>query len=375
MKEKADPKPARVALVITELDVGGAERCLTNLALGLDRQRFSPLVISLAPRPPARRDLLVRRLEQAAVPVHFLDLRSWRQFSSALKQLRGLFDEQAPDVAQMFLFHANVLGAVAARKADIPVLTGIRVADPRRHRLWIERRATSGAFRTVCVSRAVADFMIRRGGFPEERIAVIPNGIDTAPYLTAAPLEKAELGVPEIRRILVAIGRLDKQKGLDWLLSLCPQLFAAAPDHDLVLVGDGPQRQKLEAAAQNAGVSERVHFTGWREDVPRILAASDMLLLPSRWEGMPNVVLEAMAAGLPVVATRSEGVLELLQETAGSQTASFGDDCEFARRVSEITANAHLASQLGQENRRRVAHHFSLESMIAAYERLYIAAL
>ena len=373
VNEKAAQNPIRTALVITELCVGGAERCLANLALGLDPRRFQPLLISLGPRPPAGQDLLVQQLEHANVPLYFLDLRSWRQFPAGLRRLRRLLDQQKPDVVQTFLFHANVLGAAAARRCAVPVVTGVRVADPRRSRLWIERMATKHAARTVCVSRAVADYMIRRGRFPADRVDVIPNGIDPAPYRDAAPLENAALGVPENRRILVTIGRLDEQKGLDWLLSLAPQLLAAAPEHDLVLVGEGPQRRRLETLAAESVMADQIHFAGWRPDVPRILAASDMLLLPSRWEGMPNVILEAMAAGLPVVATRSEGVDELLHEAAASQTAAFGDGPGFIRRVGELASNDLLAAELGHSNRRRVEEHFSLSAMVSAYENLYEA--
>ena len=118
--------------------------------------------------------------------------------------------------------------------------------------------------------------------------------------------------MPAGRDVVTCIGRLDRQKGLDWLLETAAIWLPQLPRCDLLLVGQGPERRKLEAQCRGLGIGDRVHFAGWRPDVAEILAASRLLVLPSAWEGMPNVVLEAMAAGLPVVATDVEGVRELL---------------------------------------------------------------
>ncbi len=375
MKEKAGLSTrVRVALTITELNVGGAERCLTSLALGLDAERFEPQVYSLGPRPVGAKAALVVRLEQAGIPIHFLNLSAPRQFPAGLRQLKELFVAQAPDVVQTFLFHANVMGVWAARRARIPaVAMGIRVADPRRSRLWLERLAARRADRIVCVSRAVADFVIKRGRFPAEKVVVIPNGLDPSIYENTPPTPLSELGVAPGRRILSAIGRLDRQKGLDWLLTMAPMLLERLPEHDLVLVGDGPERTSLEQLAQKLHLVGRVHFCGWRADIPSILAASEALLLPSRWEGMPNVVLEAMASSLPVVATRSEGVEELLGPAAELQTAFFGESEVFVTKAIRIATDRTLAKSLGGENANRLRSQFSQSAMIEEYERNFLA--
>ena len=119
------------------------------------------------------------------------------------------------------------------------------------------------------------------------------------------------------------VGRLEKQKGVNWLIESAPLWLAELPDCHLLLVGDGPMRATLESAAAASGLGERIHFAGWRADVPEILAASDLLVLPSAWEGMPNVVLEAMASRRPVVATDVEGVRELLGPGADLQTVPY----------------------------------------------------
>ena len=143
------------------------------------------------------------------------------------------------------------------------------------------------------------------------------------------------------------------------------------PDCDLLLVGDGPERTKLQQDVVRLGISDRVHFAGWQADVPPILAAAELLVLPSNWEGMPNVVLEAMAAGKPVLATRAEGVVELLGPGADEQTIPIGDKRALVARARSLLANPSRANELGAQNRSRAEAEFSLDRMIARFEDLY----
>jgi glycosyltransferase involved in cell wall biosynthesis len=291
------PAPVDLALVITELEPGGAERCLVELATRLDRSHFSPVVYSLGPRPPQGRTVLVERLANADIPTHFLDLRRPWHYPAGVRRLAALFRQQQPQIVQTFLFHANVLGSRAARTAGVPhLVSGIRVADPRWWRTAVERWATARADRIVCVSQGVAD-VCRRRGFAAEKLVVIPNGIDASRWRDAQPAELAQFGVPFGRRVFLFVGRLDEQKGLLPFFAQLPRLLAELPRHDFLLVGEGPQRESLLAEVRRAGIADRIHFAGWQADVPAIMAAVDLLVLPSRWEGMPNVVLEAMAAG------------------------------------------------------------------------------
>jgi glycosyltransferase involved in cell wall biosynthesis len=161
------------------------------------------------------------------------------------------------------------------------------------------------------------------------------------------------------------------QKAVDWLISVAPQFLEQLPAHDLVLIGEGPQRAELTALARRLGLSQRIHFLGWRPDVRALMTTAELLLLPSRWEGMPNVMLEAMASSKPVVATRVAGVVELLGATAEQQTVEPGDGSALAEKVIQISRDKRSAAELGQANFRRVAEHFSLRQMVDAYGRLY----
>jgi glycosyltransferase involved in cell wall biosynthesis len=362
------PEPIRLALVITELDVGGAEKCLVELATRLDRTRYAPVVYPLKPLPD--RSQLVDRLIEAEIRVDVLALQhSWEYFRG-VRQLAALLRHERTQIVQTFLFHANVMGARAALAAGVPhLVTGMRVADPRRWRIAVERWSTAGADQFVCVSQDVAAHY-RNHGFAAEKLLVIPNGIDVGRWRDVQPADLRQFGLPPGRRAFVFVGRLDEQKGLDRFFCELPRALEQLPEHDLLLVGEGNQRQ-LRALAQRLAIADRVHFAGWQPNVPEILAATDLLVLPSRWEGMPNVVLEAMAAGKPVVAMRAHGVQELLGDAAEEQMAPLGDFPHLRCRLIEILHNRERAAKLGEHNR-LFAHHFSLDSMTSAYDRLYM---
>jgi glycosyltransferase involved in cell wall biosynthesis len=225
------------------------------------------------------------------------------------------------------------------------------------------------------VSDSVRRFSADVGRLTESKLTVIPNGVDEQRFFRAVPCSLAELGVEPGRRAIVHVGRLDSQKGLDWLLAILPGIFAKLPEHDLVLAGEGPARVSLQDQTARLGLAKRVHFLGIRTDVPEILAASDLLVLPSRWEGMPNAVLEAMAAGKPVVATDVEGVRELLGSDANVQIASSHSAEDFTDKVFALLSDVALARRVGEINQRRAAEHFSLETMTAAYQGLYRALI
>ncbi len=200
---------------------------------------------------------------------------------------------------------------------------------------------------------------------------MIPNGIDADTAATARPIDLAEFGIPAGRRAITFVGRLEPQKGLPWLLDTAVQWLPRVSDCDLLLVGSGKQRSDLKHQARELGIADRVHLAGWRSDVLEILAASDLLVLPSRWEGMPNVVLQAMALGLPVLATEAEGTRELLGDQFGPQTAPFGETQVFSDKLVAIISDPADAERLAIGNRQRAMAEFSLKGMIGAYEDLW----
>jgi len=378
--------PDRVAIVfcITDLEMGGAERALVELVTRLPADRYLVRVVSLCPRPTGDneagepRAVLAERLDAAGIETVYHHTRSRLRGSRLFPWFRRLLRRWRPKILQSFLFHANTLSAIVGSQEDVPhIVSGIRVAEQRwnLHRL-MTRRTARPVKRHVCVSQSVADFARRRMRLPADRLVVIPNGIDPQLYPAAASASLSKFDVAAGRRAIVAVGRLDRQKRLDWLLDRMPELFTSLPDHDLLVVGEGKLRHRLQRQAERLDVARRVHFAGWRPDVAEILAAADLLVHTAAWEGMPNVVLEAMASGKPVVATCSEGVVELLGDGPTRegipQVVAANDKAGF---VAAVTAIAALARKLGEANRQRVEQSFTIDQAVAAYCRLYESLL
>ena len=364
--------PAQICLATTELATGGAEKCLVNLACGLSPAEFSVRVLSLAPLPAAPKDSLLQQLQDRGIPVDTLNVTSIRQFLTAKKRLRNYLADHRVELLQTFLYHCNVLGSLARKK--LPALlqvSGIRVADPSRWRQLLERNAAKRWNHTACVSQDVATFCANRLRLGQETITVIPNGIDAEQYANNRTDRTTILDTDSDRRWLLTIGRLENQKGLDWLLKLAPTLLRQAPQHDLVIVGDGSQRFRLEQRALQSGIADRVHFLGWRPDIPQLLGAADLLLLPSRWEGMPNVLLEAMASSLPVVALPVQGVEQILGDLGELQIARDSSPTTFIELISHLLGDSDLQASLGRQNRGRILANFTITQMVKQYSDLY----
>ncbi|MDR1962340.1 MAG: glycosyltransferase [Planctomycetaceae bacterium] len=364
-----DSSPLKLAFCITELYIGGAERALCELAIRLDKTRFSVTVYSLQARPENDTMSCVPRLEAAGISVRFLNMHGRKSFPIGFFRLRKFLKEQQPDCVLSFLFHANLLSRLAAWSLGIKhVFSGIRVAEKKaRWHLTFDRWTSRLVEKYVCVSHSVATFSETVGRLPKEKIVVIPNGIDVTPF--SLPVEK--------RNWIIFIGRLTQQKGVDWLVNTAPHWLLKLPDWKLVIVGDGEERDGLLIRIKSGNdyegsESNQIVLTGWRADAAKLLTMSKILVLPSRWEGMPNVVLQAMAAGIPVVATEVEGISELLGENAADQTCRFGDDKMLTERILTLATDSDLAEQLGNKNRNRAKQFFSMETVVRSYEELFV---
>lgn len=380
-QQAASQRPLRIALVTTELRPGGAERCLTNLAVGLCREKFAPRVIVLAPPPPRHQRQLVAQLAQAGLPVDFIGVEKKWQFFTAVRRLRSLLQRSRIDLVQSFLFHANVVSAVAAGRLRIPVVAGLRVSQLGQwFRPFVERRLQRRVVRFVCVSAGV-QLSASAGGIDSERLHIIPNGIDISQW-PAEPATPEALGLAAGRRMVLFVGRLHRQKGVDVLLKAWARAAPQLPRHDLVIVGEGESAQSLRQLASSLQIDQRVVFSGWRDDVPSLLSAADLLVLPSRWEGMPNVLLEAMASGIPFVATEAASAWLCPAQphplAAGEdadlteqQVVAGENDLQLADAIVRIAADPELSQRLGEANRQHVEEHFALSKMIISYEELY----
>ena len=361
-----------VSLVITDLDVGGAERAMVALATGLDRSRWLPSVVALGGE-----GALASPLRDAGIAVECLDVGRRRPLA-AVGSLATSLRRLGPRLVQSFLFHANVAARLASPMAGRPwVVGGLRVAERRRRwHLTLDRLTSGLATGSVCVSNGVLRFSVEVGRLDPDRLAVIPNGVDPARFDQARPADRGSIGVPADAFLTLYVGRLDPQKGLGILLEAASKVAGARHDWHLALVGDGPERDALRrASADQPTLDGRVHWLGRRDNVPGLLKAADLLVLPSLWEGMPNVVLEAMAARRPVVATAVEGTEELVVPDRTGWLVPPGNVGELADALLEASNDPGRLRRFGDAARDRVEASFTPSRVVDAYERLWAGVL
>lgn len=360
--------PTRIAFCITELDPGGAEWALVRLIKHLDRVEWEPRVDCLGPRAP-----LVAEFERLGVPVTCHNGTGLRSSFRVYRQLVRTWREWRPQIVQTSLFHANLLGRLAARRAGVPVIcSGLRVAE-RRNR-WhgrLDRLTNFLVDRNVCVSRGVADWAEREVGLPVAKSVVIPNGVEIERFTHAVPADLTKLGIPPGSRVLLGIGRLDPQKGFDDLLTAFSGLATEHNTAHLLIAGEGPQRRALEAARDALGLTDRIHLPGRQDDIPGLLGASEIFVLASRWEGMPNVVLEAMAAGKPIVATTVEGIGELLLEGESGLLVPPESPALLQGAIERFLSDSQLARTCRHNAQTTAASRLTESSPAAATAALY----
>lgn len=359
--------PIPIAFCITGLQPGGAERALVQIVKRLNREKWAPVVYSLTGTGP-----LVADLQAAGIPTEILHAdTAWDV--SIIRKLAGKFKEQKPVLLQTFLFHANLAGRIAARLSGVPhVVSGIRVSEKRKNgHLLLDRLTNRLVDLNICVSQSVAEFSVRQGKLPESKVTVIPNGVDFELFATAEALDLSPWDIPADAKVVLFVGRLDPQKAPGDLLTAFGRFAETAPDFHLLFVGEGPLKTELQQSANQLPCAERIHFAGWQSQVPQLMRAADCLVLPSLWEGMPNVVLEAMASGLPVISTDVDGVSELIQPGEQGTLVAQGSPAEIQQALQTMSTQPALFRKMAENAQDTVKKEFTWDSIAHKYEQVY----
>jgi glycosyltransferase involved in cell wall biosynthesis len=365
----------RLDIVITELDTGGAETFCVELAKYLKNRGHIVRVIAIGPEPSASHDRLHRELKNKSIEIHFLGCRSVLDFVKATTKLKRLLDLDPPDLVQSLLWHANVVAAYSLGAKSIPLIGGVRVADPRRWRFWFSRWSARRMHRVVCVSQSIRDWCEHREKLPPERLVVIPNGVDTAGIKTRAAEEVNHPAFQSPRSLLLFVGRLHEQKGIDVLIDRGDHLLTELSNFDLVIVGDGPMRSRLAAYRSGSIHKDRIFIVGQSDQVPSWMGRASLVVLPTRYEGMPNVLLEAMSLGKPVATMAVHGVEEVLGEDWCQQAVEPRQWDAWEDLVLRLAGDNHRCQQLGEANQERIKSEFELTRQLEKYELLYLSSV
>jgi glycosyltransferase involved in cell wall biosynthesis len=348
---------------------GGTQTQVLELLAAIDRTRVDCRLCTLNMDPA-----LGRQVKELEVPVINLGLRGALRPGTvrALWDLAGRIREEKVRVVHGFLLQGNLVAATAARYAGVPYLTSVRNLElwKRSHEMVATRWAHRGAAAVTFNSRHVRDLVAGREGIPVERTRVIYNGLRPP---AESPSGSHEALWPEgSDPRIICIASLFHKKGHRYLLEAFARILKELPRAGLLLVGEGAERGRIQARIRELKLGDRVRLAGHREDPRTILAAADLLVLTSIEEGMPNVLLEAMAAGVPQVATSMGGTPETVDDGVTALLVPPRDPVLLADRMVRILSDGDLRAALARKGRERFAARFGSARMAREHEELYL---
>lgn len=355
--------------IIPNFGLGGAERLVVDLMGSMDRDQFEVAAVSLFPED---RSILEEEIREKGLKVFFLNKRLGPD-PKVIVPLYRLIQDFKPHVVHThrYVLRYTLLPALLHR---VPVLVHTVHSVAQNEVDTVGKWVHKMAFRfcgviPVSISREVATTVKALYG-PRLYTPVIYNGIPTARFLKMDPAN-ARRG----KLVLVHIGRFALPKNHSLLIEGLARALGSHPVMELWLVGDGPLRSEVERLVRKRNLQEHVRFLGLRKDIPELLAQADILLLPSDWEGVPLVVLEAMAAGRPVVATRVGGVPELIEEGKTGLLVPPRDSGALARAILRLAKDPELRRRMGEAARKRALERFDIHRTAQAYAELYLKLL
>ncbi len=364
----------------TQMTVGGAQRSLLNLARWFQRRGYTVTAAFLYDK-----DGLFPSW-QAAESFELVDLHAWRKgaiWSNFLRLPLGLFRflrlywSHRFDGVMTFTQHSNLIGIPAAWLAKVPVriasnrgrIDGIPLWMERLHGVLVNSRLTSCL---VTNSAHVCQQALEIEGVRTEKIVIIPNGVEIAsPSQDSRVRIRHELGIAQDANLILSIGRLTDQKGHITLIRAIPHVLEKFPAAITVLVGDGEVRPVLEETVQQLGIAPSVRFTGTRTDVSDLLAATDIFVLPSISEGMPNALLEAMGLGVPSIASDLGAMEGIVTQGETGLLVPPADAPALAESIIQLLSDGFLRSRLAQNGKNRIETTFTLDAMCEKYEQLF----
>jgi len=366
----------KILYVTTSTTVGGAEKTVFTLATLMDPKRFPVVgVVSLKAKGH-----YAQMLEREDIKTWSLGVRDQAGLKD-LQRLALILHETKPDVVHAIMYQAIQLCRAVRRLgyAEFKLVSSPRVNYRTRSgfSLWIDKKLRVADDLLVAECEASRRHLVERLKYPEKKVITVYNGVDIAGW----PVSKAErrryrqkAGIPDDVVVIGAVGRLDEQKGHIHLLEAIAKLKAAHPVKCLI-IGTGPLKNHLAETAKRLRLQEDVRFLGEQQDIPGWLSAMDIFVQPSLWEGLPNAMLEAMALGLPVVATRVDGIPEAIAHEISGLLCNPKDSQTLFINIQDLIADPELRRKLGDAARQVIVNNFQFTTMIPKYEEAYARVL
>jgi len=361
-------REVKIAHIITDLDIGGAEMMLLKLLRHFKDEDYSHFVVSLKPAGSVG-----RMLEREGFRVYSLGLNRINGLRSFLTLL-SILQRERPRIVHTYLFHADLFGRVASKVVGIPVvvssLRSVHVGGRMREILL---RITDFCVDTVtAVSRSVADIHVAKGTTTPRKLRVIYNGVECGTEGETERLSvRRDFGIDDDSSLLTTIGRLEAVKGHTYLLAALKILKEKGCRCKLLIVGKGGRENVLRDEIKRHSLDGDVLLLGEKEEIRGLLAATDVFVLSSLWEGMPNALLEAMARGLAVVATRVGGIVEVVKDGENGMLVNTKDSDALSKALERVIVDDEFRCRLGRNAREYVEENFNILTTVAQTRSLY----
>ncbi len=369
MNGPADQK-IRIAFLVHTYGFGGLENMVTNLVNHLDPDRFESTIISFAPLKP-----LNNRIDTNHVRVLSLNKRGGNN-PILIYKVCQLLKNIGVDIVQTHNWGTALEGILGAKLAHVPAIVHAErgTIEGKKRNIILQRFLWGLAKQVLSVSEAHRKKVTAIVGFPHGQIKAIVNGVDTERFSPKPEIKnevRAKLGLKKDRICIGTVGSLRPVKNQMLLINACKVVFSRFEHVEVLIVGEGPLKTQLMQTVASLGFSERIHFAGSQSNIPEILNALDIFVLPSLSEGMPNAVLEAMACGLPVIATAVGGVPEVIDNPRDGIVIDSQDEEALVSALTHLLENKDSRAEMGTQGRLRMLKHFSLKKMVRTYETLY----
>lgn len=365
-------KSLKILFFLNSTAWGGVEEHVLSLIKDLDRNFFTPVLVC-----PAELAASFEARGPKDVNVYTLSLSSWRDMQ-AIKGFVSILREERPDIVHSHMFNASMFGSTISKLMGVRMTMETCHGPERWRKGWIKKSYLLDRFfkifvdHFIAVSEAAGRHLTANKRVSSRKITVIWNGRDLDVY--GKPPEGAGFPLPPLKgRVVVGVvGRLDGQKGHRYLIEAIPAIVKRHKDIFFVFVGDGALAEDLKGLAGRIGVSDFVHFAGHHPEVPWFLRQIDIFVLPSLYEGLPLVAIEASAAGLPVVATAVDGTPEVVLDGATGLLVPPADPVSLADAIVRLCEDEPLRKKMGRNARKRAHEEFSMGKQLQATGRLYL---
>src|SRR3990167_2687246 len=365
----------KILHVIPSLGIGGTEKVLLQLCRALESKSLQQYVVALKVGGATEESL-----KGIHIPVRVLNSSNsfWSgilDFPRLYSDLKEIIAEVSPEIVHTWLSRANILGRFSAKKCKVPyVISSLRVMEEEKsYHLWAERFTQKWCDRVTVNSPSLEKFALEKIGIPKEKVIVILNGIDCSAQRIDQSIVDSfrKEWIKENEVVIGAMGRLHIQKGIDVFLKAAKIVAEKIPNAKFLIAGDGPEKESLMQLSHSLGIESKVQFCGWVKESASFLSLLQIFVLTSRWEGMPNVILEAMALKKPIVATKVGGTLDLIEHEKEGLLVKSNDPESCAQAILRALQDRFLVEKLSQSAYQKVQQKFSLEKMIESYRSLY----